>query len=120
MRKVEYGFNVRPLSKTEGGGFLIEYPQLPGCISDGETIAEAIKNGQDALESWLHAAKQHGDPIPKRAAHSIENRYNGKILNRVPKTLHARLAARAKDEGVSLNQLILSLVAEGLGRRTPN
>ena len=33
-----YQFTVRPLSKEEGGGYLVEYPDIPGCMSDGETI----------------------------------------------------------------------------------
>jgi antitoxin HicB len=34
----EYPFTIRHLSKEEGGGYLIEFPDLPGCMSDGETI----------------------------------------------------------------------------------
>ena len=48
-----YRFTVRSLSEDEGGGFLIEYPDVPGCISDGETPAQAIANGRDALKSTL-------------------------------------------------------------------
>jgi antitoxin HicB len=41
-----YQFTVRPLSKEEGGGYLVEYPDIPGSMSDGETIEEAVKNGR--------------------------------------------------------------------------
>jgi antitoxin HicB len=44
--KTKYPFNIRQLSNEEGGGYLIEFPDLPGCMSDGETIDEAIANGQ--------------------------------------------------------------------------
>lgn len=118
MSKLDYAFSVRPLSKEDGGGYLIEYPQLPGCLSDGETIAEAIKNGEDAVKSWIHAAKLHGDPIPKPKTVSEPAAHSGKVLQRFPKSLHARLVARAKEEGVSLNQLVLAFVAESLGRRS--
>jgi antitoxin HicB len=62
---VDYLFFIRHLTTEEGGGYLIEYPDLPGCISDGETIEEAICNGQDAVICWIKAAKAIGRDIPK-------------------------------------------------------
>ena len=38
----DYSFEIRPLSEEDGGGFLITFPDLPGCMSDGETPEEAI------------------------------------------------------------------------------
>jgi predicted RNase H-like HicB family nuclease len=49
----EYRITIRPLSKDEGGGHLAEYPEIPGCMSDGETIEEAITNGREALRDCL-------------------------------------------------------------------
>jgi predicted RNase H-like HicB family nuclease len=49
----EYRVTIRPLSKDEGGGYLAEYPEIPGCMSDGETIEEAIANGKEALRDCL-------------------------------------------------------------------
>jgi antitoxin HicB len=54
----EYPFTMRHLSKEDGGGYLIEFPDLPGCMSDGETIAEAIENGKKAIQAWIEAAKK--------------------------------------------------------------
>jgi antitoxin HicB len=48
MSEIEYQFTIRPLTDDEGGGYLIEFRDLPGCISDGETIEEAIANGERA------------------------------------------------------------------------
>ena len=62
----KYPFIIRPLSKHEGGGYLIEFPDLPGCMSDGESPEEAIANGQDAVRSYLLSCRQHGDPVPDR------------------------------------------------------
>lgn len=45
----EYRITIRPLSKEEGGGYLVQYPEIPGCMSDGETVEEAIANGREAL-----------------------------------------------------------------------
>ena len=114
--RVEYPFQVRPLTSEEGGGYLIEFPDLPGCMSDGGTIEEAIANGGDALRSWLATAAEFGDAIAPPSRPSDET-YSGRWNMGVPKSLHRRLAERAKAEGVSLNTLAVTLLAEGLGRR---
>lgn len=103
----------------EGGGFLITLPDLPGCIADGATEAEAIDNGQDAFLCWVSAAVDMSDNIPAPkfrtvAVDAVEP--SGKFVQRVPKSIHAQLAVRAKQEGVSLNSLVLTFIADGLGR----
>ena len=75
----------------EGGGFLVEYPDLPGCISDGETIEEAIANAEDAKGCWIAAMKEAGRPIPAPSGEPAEG-YSGKWQLRAPKSLHRRLA----------------------------
>ena len=110
----QYPFTIRPLSFEDGGGFLIEYPDLPGCHSDGETPEQAIENGRDAVRSYLMSCKKYGDPIPKP---SSGGRSSGQFRVRMPKTLHARLAAQAEREGVSLNMLVVSAAAQVLGQR---
>jgi antitoxin HicB len=109
---VAYPFEVRPLSKDEGGGYSIHFPDLPGCWSDGRTPEDAIENGRDALRSWLAVAQEFGDGIPKPFT-SV----SGRFVQRVPRSLHARLIARAKAEGVSLNTLVVSLVSQGIGEQ---
>ena len=56
-RELEYPLEIRPLAKDEGGGWLITYSELPGCMSDGETPEEAIANGRDAVIAWLKAER---------------------------------------------------------------
>ena len=114
--RLDYPFQVRPLAPEEGGGYLIEFPDLPGCISDGATIEEALANGADALRAWIATAEEFGDPVPPPSL-PMDESYSGRWNLRVPKSLHRRLAERAKAEGVSLNTLTVTLLAEGLGRR---
>jgi antitoxin HicB len=108
-----YPFEIRPLSKEDGGGFLITYPDFTTCMSDGETVQEAIANGQQALAETIAALEEHAHPVP---APNSGGSASGKFVTRVPKSLHAALAARAKVEGVSLNTLALTFMAEGVGR----
>jgi antitoxin HicB len=110
--RIEYPFEIRPLSREEGGGYSITFPDLPGCVSDGATPEEAMKNGRDAMESWLAVAKEFGDEIPKASSSA-----SGKFVQRLPRSLHAQLITRAKSEGVSLNTLVVSIVSQGLGQR---
>ena len=110
----DYPFEIRPLSAEEGGGFLISYPDFSECISDGETVEEALKNGKNALKATIAALKAKELPVPtaNRGASA-----SGKFVARVPKTVHAQLTTRAKAEGVSLNTLVLTFIAQGLGRK---
>ena len=64
MANLKYPVIVSPLSEEDGGGFLATVPDLPGCMSDGETPAEAIENVQDAIEEWLDLARKLGRDIP--------------------------------------------------------
>lgn len=109
----DYPFEIRPLTKAEGGGFLISYPDFSECISDGETIEEAIANGHDALAGTIAVLHAKDLPVPAPNSGGVAS---GKFVARVPKTIHAQLATRAKAEGVSLNALVLTFIAEGLGR----
>lgn len=109
-----YPFTVRPLSADEGGGYLIEYPDIPGVMSDRDTPEQAIANGRDALRSAILTLREFGDPVPSPAAAAAAS---GQWRQRVPKTLHARLTERARQEGVSLNALVSTMIAEGLGIR---
>ncbi|MBF0611325.1 MAG: type II toxin-antitoxin system HicB family antitoxin [Magnetococcales bacterium] len=60
-----YPFEIRPLSKEEGGGFLISYPDFNQVISDGESVEEATTNGRDALKTTILALQELGFPVPK-------------------------------------------------------
>ncbi|MCL1861455.1 MAG: type II toxin-antitoxin system HicB family antitoxin [Proteobacteria bacterium] len=114
MRNLDdYPFEIRPLSEDEGGGFLVSYPDFNVCISDGETIDEAIANGRDALKETIDALESSGLPVPAPNSGGVAS---GKFIARVPKSLHAALAARAKSEGVSLNALVLTFLAAGIGK----
>lgn len=64
MKVPKHRFEVRPLTEEEGGGWLVTFPDLPGCMSDGETVEEAIQNAVDAEKSYLLAAEEFGPPNP--------------------------------------------------------
>lgn len=106
----DYAMVVEPLSDEDGGGWLATVPALPGCMGDGETREEAIADAAAAIEEWKDAAKQSGRDAPGPAA-------LGQWRQRVPRTLHEKLKRLAEAEGVSLNQLVTSVLAEAVGKR---
>jgi antitoxin HicB len=112
---MKYPAVIRELEPNEGGGFLAEIPDLPGCIADGETVAEAMDNLKDALAAWTATARELDRQIPDPS--TARERYSGKWVQRVPKSLHAKLVTEAKREGVSLNTLATAFLAEGMGKR---
>ena len=95
-----YAHVVEPLAEEDGGGYLITFPDLPGCMSDGETEAEALANARDAFSAWMSARAHMGKPIPKSTRHG-ETAEPVRLMQRLPRSLHASLVARAKAEGTS-------------------
>lgn len=106
-----YPFTVRPLSREEGGGYLVEYPDIPGCMSDGETIEEAIANGREALRDCIDVFRESGRRIPKPAVEAAQWR------QRLPRTLYFKLTKQAKSEGVSINSFVTAIIAEAIGTK---
>jgi antitoxin HicB len=94
-KQIDYAIMVEPLKAEDGGGWLASVPALPGCMGDGE---------------WKDAARQLGRDIPGPAA-------LGQWRQRVPRSLHDKLKRLAETEGVSLNQLVTSVLAESVGKR---
>jgi antitoxin HicB len=65
MTHLRYAITIEPLAEADGGGFAAFVPDLPGCMSDGETPQEALTNVLDAIEAWLEAARDLGHDIPE-------------------------------------------------------
>jgi antitoxin HicB len=65
MRKPDYAVLIEPLPDEDGGGFLATVPDLPGCMSDGESREAAARNIEDAIACWLEEARALGRDIPQ-------------------------------------------------------
>ena len=93
------------------GGYVAQIKDLPGCLTQGETLEETIVNLKEARELWSETAYEAGDDIPLP---STDDTYSGKLLLRMPKYLHRRLVEAAEPEDASLNQYIVSLLSASL------
>jgi predicted RNase H-like HicB family nuclease len=60
-KKLQYRVILQP---AEEGGFTVVVPALPGCISEGDTREDALKNIKEAIEGWIEVSRKYGDVIP--------------------------------------------------------
>ena len=96
----------------DGEGYTAAVPDLPGCLTFGDSLEEALSLIQDAKSGWLELAIENGQPIPEPAPPPGD--YSGKFTVRLPRSLHRRLAERARMEGISLNQLVNVALVEAI------
>ena len=91
------------------GGYVIVYPDLPGCLSQAETLDEIPAMAEDARTGWIETEYEEGRNIPEPS----HQEYSGKFNVRIPKSLHRSLADAAAQDGVSLNQYVIMLLSSG-------
>jgi antitoxin HicB len=112
-----YRITLTQDSDDEGNtGWVAEVEELPGCISQGETAEEAVVNVRDAMAGWISVMLEDGKPIPEPRDPS----YSGRVLLRMPLTLHAELARGAEREGVSLNTFMTNALAGAVSWKNAN
>ena len=102
-------YRLELIPDIDEGGFVASYPELPGCLTCGETVESAIANANDAKRAWLEAALADGLEIAE--PDSLEA-YSGQFKLRIPKSLHKTLAEHSKAEGISMNQYCLYLLTK--------
>ena len=100
-------YRMEIVEDKDEGGFVVSYPDLPGCITCGETVEQAVANAQDAKKAWLEAALEDGAEIHE--PDSLEG-YSGQFKLRIPRSLHRSLAEHSQREGIS-NELVLCVPA---------
>jgi len=101
------------LKKDEEGDWVATVKELEGCIADGSSPEEAIQNLQSMKDLWLRARINSKRPVP--LPEKEQEDFSGKFLQRIPKSLHRKLASAAERDGVSLNQFVTAVLAEAVG-----
>lgn len=102
-------YRMEVVEDKEEGGYVISFPDLPGCMTCGETIESAMKNAEDAKKAWIEAALE--DNIEIHEPNSLED-YSGQFKLRIPRSLHRDLAEHAQREGISMNQYCVYLLSK--------
>lgn len=109
-------YRIELIPDATDGGFVVSMPELPGCISQGDSVEEAMEMIRDAQRGWLTVALEHGDPIPGPRP---PEGYSGRFNVRVPRSLHRALAETADAEGVSLNLFVATALARAVDLPAP-
>lgn len=106
---LEMSYRMEIVEDREEGGFVVSFPDLPGCITCGETLENAIANAADAKKAWIEAALEEGVEIPE--PNSLQD-YSGQFKLRMPRSLHRSLAEHSQREGISMNQYCVYLLSK--------
>jgi antitoxin HicB len=93
----------------DDGRFVVSIPDLPGCVSFGDTPEEALANIKATKSLWLKGAVESGETIVEPT--TVED-FSGKFVLRIPRSLHQALDREARKQGVSLNMYIAHLLSE--------
>lgn len=104
---VDYPLNLIP---DPDGGYVFEYPDLPGCLGQIDSLDELSEHAEEAHRLWLETALDRGKAIPLPAR---QEEFSGKFIVRISRSLHRRLVETAKVEGISLNYYAGTLLASG-------
>ena len=102
-------YRMEIVEDRDEGGYVVSFPDLPGCITCGETIPSAMANAEDAKRAWMEAALAEGIEIHE--PDDLEQ-YSGQFKLRIPKSLHRSLTEHARREGISMNQYCVYLLSK--------
>ncbi len=102
-------YRMEIVEDKDEGGFVVSFPELPGCITCGNTIESAVANAIDAKKAWLETAIEEGIQIQE--PDDLEE-YSGQFKLRIPRSLHRSLSEHSKREGISMNQYCVYLLSK--------
>ena len=100
-----YEFKVYQMKVENHIFWVAESLSLKGCVGQGETSEDAIKELGENEKEWLDTAKEFGIPIPPITYKKGKN-YSGKLALRMSPYVHEKAAETAQDLGISLNQFV--------------
>jgi antitoxin HicB len=104
-------YNIEVKRSEDGGTYFARVKELPGCMTEADTFAEVEEMIRDAMAAWIEVALEEGIPIPE--PRPLEE-FSGRFVLRLPKSLHRDVARKAEEEGVSINQWIVTAVARSI------
>jgi predicted RNase H-like HicB family nuclease len=108
---------ARVITPAPEGGYTAAVVEFPGCVTQGETVEDAYANLEDAARGWLEAVVEAHQPVPQPL--TTEGDFSGKVVLRLPKSLHGKASRSAEREDVSLNTFLVTAIAQYVGERSP-
>ena len=110
---LELPYRIGVTRDEASGEWVAHVEELSGCEVRGLTLLEAAGALRPAMQEWIRDAIADGREVPE----PHQRTHSGRLLVRMPATLHAELARTADAEGTSLNQLITGALAAAVGWR---
>jgi antitoxin HicB len=111
-----YPIVIAPASNGDGPGWIASVAELPGCEAHGPTPEDAAAGMRDAVARWVREARAAGREVPPPGAAAA---HSGKLLVRMPRSLHAELVRASEREGTSLNAYIVAALSASVAWRRP-
>ena len=112
VKNLDYYMNLKYEARIQKSdtGYFAEIPDLPGCMTFCEEFGQLKEMIEDAKKAWFEMSIESNLEIPEPRE---EREFSGKFLLRLPRSLHRKLSNQAEENGVSLNQYVLSLLSGG-------
>jgi predicted HicB family RNase H-like nuclease len=107
---LDYSVVINKVAEEGNTYYYGKIAELDGCHTTADTVEELLKELEEVKKDHLEIKLEFGDIIPEP-----NEMPSGKIVLRMPKTLHWRLAGEAKQEGVSLNQYMIYKLSQSIG-----
>ncbi len=111
--QLPYSILLHQVEEDGKNYWMAEVPQLPGCRSHGSSVEEAVRSVEEAKKDWILDSLEEGDEIPLPVD---EESYSGRFVLRISRSLHRALSLMAESEKLSLNQLIVTILAKEVGK----
>lgn len=106
---LNYPTEFQKIVEQDGESYYrVTIPKLPGLIAYGDNVNEGVEELEEAKKAWFSSCLRRNVKIPE----PVHKKYSGKLLVRMPKSLHEHLAEEADEENVSLNSYIVSKLAQ--------
>jgi antitoxin HicB len=99
------------LEREDDGSWVAEVVEMPGCLAAGEDPTDAVAMLRGPFGLWIEDARERGIAVPP----PLSTGPNGRLLLRLPRSLHMRVARAAARDGVSVNAFVTAAVAERVG-----
>ena len=114
QRFLDLPYHISIVPDAEGGRWTANVDELPGCTRRGDSLEEAVRSVRGAMEEWIAHALSDRRAIPQPRS---ESSYSGRLLLRMPQSLHGQLAQAAESQQVSLNRFIVRSLTRAVGLR---
>ena len=111
--KLPYQINIEKWDDGDGPYFLARVIELPGLMMTGDSAEEALREIEDVKRDWIKTNLELGNKMPEPLG---TRKYSGKVILRMPPSLHEKLVHTAQLEGVSFNQYMVFALSMSAGR----